>query len=152
MKCPHCGGETEVKDTRANGDGSVRRNRLCKSCKARIRTRETFDEEFFLQSADGMSEKFDPERLMASLMPCLKGVKNPDRRARQLVEAVRKEMLRSKGQVARKQLVQMVAKKLRRIHPQLAERYLVLRPMDRVEIEEDGPLQLSIFAGKDDAR
>jgi hypothetical protein len=54
LKCPVCGKDTVVTNSRGQDDGSIKRRRECQKCKKRFSTREytanTFAEERFLAS------------------------------------------------------------------------------------------------------
>ena len=40
MKCPHCDGETDVKDSRRSETNTVRRRRVCRECRCSFWTTE----------------------------------------------------------------------------------------------------------------
>lgn len=67
MKCPYCGGESSVIDSRASADG-VRRRRECPECKRRFTTYERIGEpNLKVTKRSGRSEPFSSAKLMATL-------------------------------------------------------------------------------------
>lgn len=70
MRCPYCGTEdTQVKDSRPTDDKmSIRRRRVCGDCGGRFTTFERVQlRELFVNKKDNRVEKFDRDKIMASL-------------------------------------------------------------------------------------
>lgn len=72
MKCPVCGSDTRVLDSRTADDGeSIRRRRECRqgSCGARFTTYERLEQRFIVVvKKDGRQQAYDPEKLRAGLL------------------------------------------------------------------------------------
>ncbi len=72
MKCPVCGSDTRVLDSRTADDGeSIRRRRECRqeSCLARFTTYERLEQRFIVVvKKDGRQQAYDPEKLRAGLL------------------------------------------------------------------------------------
>ncbi len=71
MTCPFCGNiEDRVIDSRESREGdSIRRRRQCTACEKRFTTYERIDEvPYMVIKKDGRREKFDPSKVLKSLM------------------------------------------------------------------------------------
>lgn len=68
MKCPYCGEDSNVTETREAADG-LRRRRVCNSCRRRFTTYEKLGQPSLkVEKRDGASEPFDGEKLLRALL------------------------------------------------------------------------------------
>lgn len=68
MKCPFCGGNTEVTDKR-DSEGETRRRRECLKCKKRFTTYEKFEvKDLRVIKKDGTRVAFDPEKIKRGII------------------------------------------------------------------------------------
>ncbi|MDP1728814.1 MAG: transcriptional regulator NrdR [archaeon] len=68
MRCPYCGGNTEVTDKR-DSEGETRRRRGCLKCKKRFTTYEKIESKHLrVIKKDGKREQFDAEKLKRGLI------------------------------------------------------------------------------------
>ncbi len=68
MKCPYCGEDSNVTETREAADG-LRRRRVCVSCRRRFTTYEKVGQPSLkVEKRDGSSEAFDGDKLVAVLL------------------------------------------------------------------------------------
>ena len=70
MKCPFCGGDTKVVDTRASEDNStIRRRRACEKCKRRFTTFEKIETiPLLVIKKDQSREEYDRDKIEAGLL------------------------------------------------------------------------------------
>lgn len=69
MKCPYCGCESKVLESRHTEEGSIRRRRECTSCTKRFNTFEKIEEPpLVVVKKDGSREAFDRNKLLNGLL------------------------------------------------------------------------------------
>lgn len=70
MKCPYCGGETKVLESRHANDGlAIRRRRECLECGRRFNTMETIEAApLVVVKKDGRREAFDRAKVLAGVL------------------------------------------------------------------------------------
>jgi transcriptional repressor NrdR len=68
VHCPFCSGDSAVSDSRATGDGQIRRRRICNQCKRRFTTYERVGAPGLkVVKRSGKTEDFSPEKLRICL-------------------------------------------------------------------------------------
>jgi len=68
VRCPFCGGNTEVTDKR-DSEGETRRRRECLKCKKRFTTYEKFEvKDLRVIKKDGTRAAFDPEKIKRGII------------------------------------------------------------------------------------
>lgn len=69
MKCPFCGCESKVLESRHTEEGSIRRRRECMSCGKRFNTYEKIEEPpLIVVKKDGRREVFDRNKILNGLL------------------------------------------------------------------------------------
>lgn len=114
MKCPYCGSESlGVVDSRSTGD-SIRRRRVCESCRRRFTTYERVEDfSITVRKRDDTRESFDRNKVLAGIMKACE--KRPVSRER--MEAIVDKIegkIKAKGmrEVSSKDIGDMVVKEL----------------------------------------
>lgn len=69
MKCPYCGCESKVLESRHTEEGSIRRRRECSACGKRFNTFEKIEEPpLIVVKKDGRREAFDRNKILNGVL------------------------------------------------------------------------------------
>jgi len=121
MRCPYCGStNTMVVDSRfVEADNSIRRRRLCNSCKRRFTTYERIDTvKVTVIKKDGTREPFDRSKIVNGISKACE--KRPISRER--IDAIAdkieaKLMAQNKKEVTSREIGELVMKELYKLDP-----------------------------------
>jgi len=121
MRCPYCGStNTMVVDSRfVEADNSIRRRRLCNSCKRRFTTYERIDTvKVTVIKRDGTREPFDRSKIVNGISKACE--KRPISRER--IDAIAdkieaKLMAQNKKEVTSREIGELVMKELYKLDP-----------------------------------
>jgi len=120
MRCPYCGStNTIVVDSRfVEADNSIRRRRLCNSCKRRFTTYERIDTvKVTVIKRDGTREPFDRSKIVNGISKACE--KRPISRER--IDAIdkieAKLMAQNKKEVTSREIGELVMKELYKLDP-----------------------------------
>lgn len=97
MRCPHCGSETKVLETRQSEEGmAIRRRRECLECSRRFSTVEKIDEvPLMVIKKDGRREAFDRSKILGGLLKACERRPVPMESLEQLALEVEREVRNS---------------------------------------------------------
>ena len=113
MKCPYCGSESKVLDTRTLGEGAtIKRRRECLECQKRFNTFEVLEDvQIFVVKKSGEKELFDRTKLLAGI---LKATQKRPVNADEIVSEIESEIQNSlSNEVESARLGEMVMAKLK---------------------------------------
>ena len=72
VRCPYCGAESQVIETRSVDATTIRRRRECLSCKRRFTTYERLTtDDLTVIKRDGRREKYDPHKIKEGMLRAL---------------------------------------------------------------------------------
>lgn len=114
MKCPTCGSETRVLESREVGDSPmIRRRRECKDCERRFTTYERPELRLRVVKKDGTRENFNREKLKQGILKACEKRPVSDEEVEDLIGNVVKE-IRKKGynEIDSKEIGMLVMKNL----------------------------------------
>ena len=112
MQCIYCGGKTKVIDKR-NGNGFVRRRRLCLECGRRFTTYERPACRLKVRKRSGKIEDFSREKIVAGLLKAMGKGREQAERAERIAEAVESKV-RKKGIATTREIGRWILSMLRR--------------------------------------
>ena len=113
MKCPYCGSESKVLDTRTLNEGAtIKRRRECLECQKRFNTFEVLESvQIFVIKKNGEKELFDRTKLLAGV---LKATQKRPVSADEIVTEIEYELQNSlKNEVSSVEVGEMVMEKLK---------------------------------------
>ena len=113
MKCPYCGSESKVLDTRTLNEGAtIKRRRECLECQKRFNTFEVLEDvQIFVVKKSGEKELFDRTKLLAGI---LKATQKRPVNADEIVSEIEAEIQNSlSNEVESARLGEMVMEKLK---------------------------------------
>lgn len=116
MKCPNCGGETGVIDSRVMSEG-VRRRRQCNSCGFRFSTMErVIAKALFVVKKDGRREVFQREKLLTGIRKACEKRPLPIGTIEKMVDEIEEELFKmGKKEVPSYIIGDMVMERLKKI-------------------------------------
>jgi len=116
MKCPYCGGKSQVVDTRASGEG-IRRRRECRVCGQRFTTYERIAPiRLMVVKNDGRREEFDRDKLLAGVVKACAKRPIPIEAIEELVSGIEGKLYsRGEGEVESRVIGEMVMERLREL-------------------------------------
>ncbi len=119
MHCPYCKSQqTEVVETRVSEDGlSIRRRRLCSSCKKRFTTYERVENiTLLVKKKDGRSEQFNREKLKMGILRSCEKTTVTLQQINEIVDEVERELLSEDSvEIDSKKIGRLVATRLKKI-------------------------------------
>lgn len=119
MHCPYCKSQqTEVVETRVSEDGlSIRRRRLCSSCKKRFTTYERVENiTLLVKKKDGRSEQFNREKLKMGILRSCEKTTVTLQQINEIVDEVERELLSEDSvEIDSKKIGRLVAARLKKI-------------------------------------
>lgn len=96
MKCPYCGSESKVIESRHTEDNSIRRRRECTACSRRYNTFERIEEQtLIVVKKDGRREVFDRNKVLNGLLRACEKRPVPLAQVEQLVQEVERDLRNS---------------------------------------------------------
>lgn len=96
MKCPYCGAESKVIESRPTEDNSIRRRRECMGCGKRFNTFERIEETtLVVVKKDGRREAFDRNKVLNGVLRACEKRPVPLAAIEQLVHDVEREIRNS---------------------------------------------------------
>lgn len=119
MKCPFCGDETKVLESRHTEEGAaVRRRRECLGCGRRFTTMERVEETpLVVIKKDGRREAFDRNKILAGVLKACEKLPVPMEDAERLVTEVEREVRSTlEREVSSRQIGELVMERLRALN------------------------------------
>ncbi|MCL2737532.1 MAG: transcriptional regulator NrdR [Alphaproteobacteria bacterium] len=95
MRCPYCShNDSQVKDSRpSEGDGTIRRRRICSECGARFTTLERVQlRDLMVKKVSGQIVPFDRDKLAKSIRIACRKREVPDKQIEHIVTGIHRKM------------------------------------------------------------
>ncbi len=148
MRCPNCGGDTTVSETREGGNNELRRRRACTTCKLRFTTRERIaPPQLRIEKRKGGTEPYDRVKLRRALARVCRHRPIGDEQLDAFVDRIEAELTRAQARTVRwSHLVVLVLDVLRAVDRVAAQR------LEANYLDEAGILRLDEAAPRGEAR
>ena len=145
MRCPNCGGDTTVSETREGGNNELRRRRVCTTCKLRFTTRERIaPPQLRVEKRGGATEPYDRAKLRRALERVCRHRPVTDEQLDAMVDRIEAELTRAQARTVRwSHLVVLVLDALRPVDRVAAQR------MEAGYLDDAGVLRLDEAAPRD---
>jgi transcriptional repressor NrdR len=120
MRCPFCGHDEQVKDSRPTEDNSaIRRRRFCPACGSRFTTFERVQlRELVVVKKNGQRAPFDRDKLLRSIMIAVRKRPIGEERVERIVNSITRRLESSgESEIPSSQIGQLVMEALASLDP-----------------------------------
>ncbi len=121
MRCPYCGStDNRVIDSRfVSADNSIRRRRICNSCKRRFTTYEkVYTIEITVIKRSGIREPFDKNKVLNGILKACEKRPISRERMEEIADKIEKKLIaQNKKEVTSKKIGEMVMNELFKLDP-----------------------------------